>query len=308
MPGHGYYVTIRVCLRQFRFSGSISIVFPSVRAVLVAAVIVFASPVLFFAQQPAASPTPAPSATPTPKPVEKPARSNAKLDPANYTVDQIVESTILVYGNLGGRAVLDQIRKTTFERGKTSVINSEGKLENASYQKWVIRGSSLDKEKIRVDQEFPSLRYSLVQNADKVFMIFNDSIYSPREDVAKAFHDQVYRGLDGLLRYKENASKIELGGRDKILGVDFYLIDVTDSKGQKTRYYISQKRFRIMALEYEIDGKKFQRKFYDYNYAQGTLVPFRTVLTMDGKVVEDTSVGTVTFGQKVDETLFPSGS
>ena len=46
---------------------------------------------------------------------------------------------------------------------------------------------------------------------------------------------------------------------------------------------------------------------HDYNYAQGTLVPYKTVLWADDKVVEETSVGTITFGQKVDEDLFKVG-
>ena len=42
--------------------------------------------------------------------------------------------------------------------------------------------------------------------------------------------------------------------------------------------------------------------------AQGTLVPFRTVLYEDNKVIEETDVGTVTFGQKVEESLFPAAA
>ena len=49
---------------------------------------------------------------------------------------------------------------------------------------------------------------------------------------------------------------------------------------------------------------KYRRKYYDYNYAQGTLVPYRTVLWADGKIVEETEIGTVTYGQKIDEALF----
>jgi hypothetical protein len=63
-----------------------------------------------------------------------------------------------------------------------------------------------------------------------------------------------------------------------------------------------------MMLEYEEDGVKYRRKFYDYRYAQGTLVPFHTTLTADDKLVEETDVLTVTFGQKVDDELFKSGA
>lgn len=57
-------------------------------------------------------------------------------------------------------------------------------------------------------------------------------------------------------------------------------------------------------LEYEDGGVKYLRKFYDYNYAQGTLVPFHSVLYVDDKIVEEIEVNTIVFGQKVEETLF----
>jgi hypothetical protein len=62
-----------------------------------------------------------------------------------------------------------------------------------------------------------------------------------------------------------------------------------------------------MMLEYESENVKFKRKFYDYNYAQGTLVPYRSVLWANDREVEETEVGTVTFGQKIEETLFREG-
>ena len=62
-----------------------------------------------------------------------------------------------------------------------------------------------------------------------------------------------------------------------------------------------------MMLDYDQDGVKYRRRFYDYNYAQGTLVPFRTVLWAGDKLVEETEVGTITFGQKIDETMFSAG-
>jgi hypothetical protein len=92
--------------------------------------------------------------------------------------------------------------------------------------------------------------------------------------------------------------------KEKELGVEFYMIDLTDSKQRKTRYYVSVKSFRVMMLTYEDAGIKYKRKFYNYNYAQGTLVPYRTILTANGKVVEETDIGTITFGQKIDEDMF----
>ena len=245
--------------------------------------------------------------TPAKKDEKKPeiaAALNGKGAAKAVTAEQVAESAILVYAFPGGRVTLNQIRKTAIERGKTSVANAEGKLEQASYQKFISRGDTLGKEKIRLDQEFPTARYSLVYNDDKIFGIFNDSVFTPREDASRSFQNQIVYGLEALLRYKENESKVELGGREKVLGVDFYFLDVTDKQNRKTRFYVSSKSFRVMMLDYEDAGVKYRRKFYNYNYAQGTLVPYRSVLWAGDKIVEETEIGTVTYGQKVDDGLF----
>jgi len=222
----------------------------------------------------------------------------------NATAEQVAESTIVIYGGLGGRASLNQIRKTTIERGKISVVNAEGKTEQANYERVVLRADSLDKERIRFNQEFPSAKFALVYSDDKIFGIFNDSVFTPREDATKAFQNQIWHGIEALLRYKENGSTLELAGREKMMNVDLYILDVADKQQRKTRYYISSKTFRVMMLEYTEDNTKFRRKFYDYNYAQGTLVPYHTVLWADEKQIEETRIQTITFGQKVEENVF----
>ncbi len=201
---------------------------------------------------------------------------------------------------------MDQIRKTASERGTLKIMNADGNLDTAKYQRWALRGEDSSKEKIRLDQQYPTANYSLIRSDDKIFGIYNNSIFVPREDAAKAFENRTVHGLDAYLRYKENGSTIELAGRDKRLGVDFYEIDLTDKAGRKTRFFVSVKTFRVMMLEYEEGGVKYLRKFYDYNYAQGTLFPYHSVLYADGKIIEDLEVGTITFGQKVDEGMFAS--
>ena len=258
-------------------------------------------------------PTPTPTATPAPaatppskKPDPTPAPA-AKIDLKNLTIEQVMESTVFTYGFPGGRALLNQIRKTTLERGRATYTAADGKVETATYQRYIIRAETLPKEKIRLDQDFPTARYSLVFNDEKIYGIYNNTIFAPRDDAAKAFENQITRGIEAFLRYKENESTVELGPREKVLGVDFYVVDLTDKQGRKTRFYVSSKQFKIMMLTYEDGGVKFRRKFYDYKYAQGTLVPYRTVLWADEKIVEETNIGTVTYGQKVDEELFKTG-
>jgi type II secretory pathway pseudopilin PulG len=235
-------------------------------------------------------------------------KQNDKSDASrNPTAEQIAESAILVYAGLTGRDGLKQIRKTTVERGRISVTNPDGRVEQAKYERRILRGESLENERVRIDQEFPNARFALVYTGEKIFGLFNESVFAPREDAAKTFENQIWHGLEALLRYKENGSTLALAGREKTMGVDFYMLDVTDKQNRTTRFYVSSKTFRVMKLEYSQDGVKFVRRFYDYNYAQGTLVPYRTVLWANDRQVEETSVQTITFGQKVDEDLFREG-
>jgi hypothetical protein len=238
----------------------------------------------------------------------KPAVNSSPKDLAkNPTADVVAESVIFVYGLGGGRATLNQIRKTAIERGKIRVLNGEGKTDQATYYRWTQRAETLNKEKVRLEQEFPSARYALVFNDQKIFGVVDDQVFVPREDAAKAFENQIVHGLEALLRYKENESKLELVGKDKIFGVEYYILDITDKESRKTRFYVSTKSFRVMMLDYEEDGVIYRSKFYDYNYAHGTLFPFRTSLWAGEKMIEETEVGTITFGQKVDDALFAGG-
>ncbi len=167
------------------------------------------------------------------------------------TAEQVAESVDCHLRRIG-RADKISIKsaKRRFERGKISIVNGEGKTEQANYERWILRADSLNKENIRLDQEFPNAKYALIYKDDKIFGIFNDSVFTPREDASKRFENQIWHGLEALLRYKENESKLELGERDKLMGVDFYLLDVTDKQNRKTRFYISSKTYRVKMLEY----------------------------------------------------------
>jgi len=241
---------------------------------------------------------------PANKPEPTPVAAKVKGAPKITTADQVAESAIFLYGFPGGRATLNQIRKTTLERGKSTITGADGLVAQASYQRFVIRAETLAKERIRLDQDFPNAKYSLIFDDGKIYGIYNNTVFTPREDASKTFENQIVHGIEALLRYKENESRLELAEREKIMGVDYYVVDLTDKQERKTRFYVSVKSFRVMMLTYEDAGVKFRRKFYDFNYAQGTLVPYRTVLWANDKIVEETELGTITFGQKVDEGLF----
>ena len=227
----------------------------------------------------------------------------------NFTAEQLAEATIFVYGS---RNVLSQIRRNGVERGRVVRYGADGKTEEASYERRFVRGESIDKDKIRLDQKAQSLEYSLIYGDGRLWGIINGAAFTPRQDAAATFLSQQRHSIDTLLRYQENASTLTLIGREKQKGIELYVLDVVDKSKQSTRYYISAKTFHILWLEYQepspVGGApiKFERKFYDYRYAQSTLVPYRTVLVENGKDSVETRILTVTFGIKIDDSVFKS--
>ncbi len=221
------------------------------------------------------------------------------------TAEQVAELTVLVYGS---RPVLAQIRRNGVERGRITRYMTDGKTEEATYERRFITGESADKDKIRLDQKMPTLEYSLIFGEGRLFGVINGAAFTPRQDAADAFLSQHRHSIDNLLRYKENGATINLVGKDKQKGLDLYVLDVTDKDKRTTRYYISATTFRVLWLEYEEGNSgaplKYSKRFSDYRYAQSTLVPYRTILMEEGKQTQETRILTVTFGVKVDDTLF----
>lgn len=255
-----------------------------------------------FAQQP--KPTPAVDKNTVPK-VEK-VDKNRK----DFTAEEVVESAIFFNG---GRPLLNQIRRNGVERGRICRPNCDiGKIEEAAYERRFVRGDSMEKDKIRLDQKMPTLEYSLIYGGGQLWGLINGAAFTPRQDATDVFLAQHRHSLDTLLRYKENGSTVSLVGKDNGKGINFYIIDVVDKDKQSTRYYISTRSLRVLWLEYEERAPggsaklKYSRKFLDYRVVQGTIVPYHVLLLEDGKQIQETRVLTVTYGVKLDDALFKS--
>jgi hypothetical protein len=257
------------------------------------------------AQQPKADP---PATKQQTKPKNEPLP--AQLPKGVYTAEQIAEGAILITGNGFGRVALDQIRRNGIERGRLTRIMGDGRSEEARYELRFVRGDKSEKDKVRLDNKTAQAEYSLIYGAGRIFGIINGSPFTPRAEASADFIAQQAHSIDALLRYKENGSTLSSAGKEKYQGVDVYAIDLIDNANRKTRYFISAKKFRILWLEYEetppgaITPVKYTRRFYDYRLAQGTLVPYRTVLMEDGKQILEMRILTVTYGVKMEDSLF----
>ncbi len=231
-------------------------------------------------------------------------------DPKTPTAEQIAETVIAFAGAGFGRAVLTQIRRNGVERGRLTRTAGDGRPEETRYELRFVRGDKSEKDKVRFDSKTPQSEYSLVYGDGRIFGIINGSIFTPRADATADFIAQQAHSIDALLRYKENESKLTSAGKDKHLGVDVYVLDLTDKANRRTRYFISAKTFRVLWLDYEetppgsTTPVKYSRHFYDYRIAQSTLVPYRTVLLEDGKQTLETRILTITYGVKMEDSLF----
>lgn len=246
-------------------------------------------------------------AKPTDPKLPPPTKQDSKE--VKYTAEQIVESVILIYGT---RPALDHIRRNGVERGKITRFNAEnGNTEETEYERRFIRGENLEKDKIRLDQKLPTMEYSLIFDDGKLWGIINGAAFTPRQDATANFISQHHHSIDSLLRYKECGSTLSLVGKDAQKGLDLYVVDLTDKNNRKTRYFISARTLRVLWLEYE-EGPpggipvKYQRKFLDYRAVQQTLFPYRTVLSEDGRQSQETRVLTITYGVKVNDSIFKS--
>lgn len=237
-------------------------------------------------------------------------KSTRADEPKAATAEQVVETVIVFAGGGMGRVVLNQIRRNGLERGRLTRTGQDGRAEETRYELRFVRGEKAEKDKVRLDSKTPQAEYSLIYGDGRVSGIINGSPFTPRADATADFIAQQAHSIDALLRYKENESKLSSAGKDKHQGIDVYVIDLTDKANRHTRYFISARTFRVLWLEYEetppgsSTAVKYTKHFYDYRVAQSTLVPFRTVLLEDGKQTLETRILTITYGVKMEDSLF----
>jgi hypothetical protein len=135
-------------------------------------------------------------------------------------------------------------------------------------------------------------------------------VASPEAEAA--FRAQLVHDFTTLLRYKEDGSKLELRDAETVVGVQTNVIDLTNPNGEKTRFWISAKTFRIVHLEYELkiaEGQpatKYRISYFytPYRVIQNTLVPSRRVMTQDGKFVQEINLSNIIYSAKLDPEIF----
>jgi hypothetical protein len=238
-----------------------------------------------------------------------------KLSPAEV----IVETAIIAYGN---RNALKTARAAIEEDGTIKLATDQGDV-TGDYKMRSIRKDKSWGDLLRNDLSLkppapsqrtgapPDVKYVIAFNGASVWSAQNGQYVNPRPEVEAAFRAQLTHDYTNLLRYKEDGSKIELVGPENVVGIDTNVIDLTMPDGQKTRYWLSAKTYRILHMEYDLKigdsatAMKFRVSYYPpYKIVQNTLVPGRRVMEQNGKVVQEINVNTCTYSAKIDPEVF----
>jgi len=237
-----------------------------------------------------------------------------KLSPAEV----IVETAIIAYGN---RNALKAARASIEEQGTIKLATDQGDI-TGDYRMRSIRKDKSWADLLRNDLELkppagaqragaaPQVKYVIAFNGASVWSAQNGQYVNPRPEAEAAFRAQLTHDYTNLLRYKEDGSKIELVGPENVVGIDTNVIDLTMPDGQKTRYWLSTKTYRILHMEYDLkigDGAplKFRVSYYPpFRVVQNTLAPARRVMEQNGKFVQEINVNNFIFSAKIDPEVF----
>jgi hypothetical protein len=258
---------------------------------------------------------------PTEKELEKSRRDKEKAAPEVKLsqAEAVVEVAILAYG---GREQLNKVRAAIQEEGTIRLITSEGEL-TGNFRLRSARGEKSWKDLLRVDLDLTPpgssqsraaevVNYVIGFNGASVWSAQNNQYVTPSAEAEAAFRAQLSHEYMALLRFKEDGSKLEYVGPETVKGLDTHVIDLATPEGEKTRYWVSSKSYRVLFSEYELklaDNPapiKYRVAYYytPLKIVQNTLVPVRRAMYQDGRLAQEIVLTNITYSAKLDPEIF----
>ena len=120
--------------------------------------------------------------------------------------------------------------------------------------------------------------------------------------------------LYGLHELRQRGHRIDLIGREKINGVEFYALRLTLDDGYTTNLYVDPKswlitlRRDVRPLHIDIDPTPttIEQRMSDFRQVAGVWFPFANTETdlKTGKVLETTTIRNITVNPKINEAIF----
>lgn len=240
-----------------------------------------------------------------------------KLSPA----EAAIELALIAYG---GRKQIGIARAAIQEAGTIRLATEQGDL-SGNYLLRSIKKEKSPQDLLRVDLELAPaenaqdqsatpIKYVIGFNGASVWSAQNGQYVSPRAGADIAFRAQLTHEYMALLRYREDGSKLDYVGPETVVGVDSFVIDMTTAEGEKTRYWLSSRTYRVLHCEYDlklVEGQPPTKYRIDYYYTpfsaavvQNTLVPVRREMKQDGKFVQEIKLTNIVYSAKLDPEIF----
>ncbi|MFN0124931.1 MAG: hypothetical protein ACKV2V_30880 [Blastocatellia bacterium] len=232
-----------------------------------------------------------------------PPRATADKTPR---AEEIVEKVILVYGS---RPMIYGVQRNGIIRSNVKLFSGNTARDAQTVTKFM-RRKKVAEDLLLLELDLPDFKYVLGFNGEKHWATSNGADQEPDEATVRGFRNAHAHSYETLLRYKENDAKLEYVNSDKIGTLEMDIIDVVMPDGERTRYTISHRSFRILFLEYEAKGgekaepAKYRLAFSDFRAIQNTLVPWQVVVYQNGQKVEERKLTEVAYNVRMEETLF----
>jgi len=137
---------------------------------------------------------------------------------------------------------------------------------------------------------------------------------SPKATATLRHGVQLPGNLYGLHELRQLGHQIELGGRERVDGIDFYLLKLTLDDGFTTTLYVDPeswlitRRRDVRPLHIDIDPTPttIEHRMTDFRKVDGVMRSFANTETdlKTGKLLETTTVRAITSNPKCDDTIF----
>jgi len=224
----------------------------------------------------------------------------------NPKPEDVVEKAILAYGS---RAAIYSVQRNGLLKALVKFNTPEGTREGKSTTKF-IRKQKMAEDLRMIELDLPQTKYLIGFDGKDMWSIHDGQVQKPSEQEIRAFragHEQSY---DAILRYRENNSKLEYVGSNRLGTLDLDIIDLISPEGVRTRYEISRRSFHILYISYETkpdpnaEPVKYRINFRNFTPVQNTLVPYETLVFQDGRLVEQRKIVEAVFNIQLDEKSF----
>lgn len=237
------------------------------------------------------------------------ARRGGKQDKP-LTAEQVVERALSAYG---GRPAIYVIQKNGILRANIKLITANGVLDGRMVSKF-IRKPKLGEDLLTIELDLPEMKYSITTDGQEVWSTENGQPHKPSEQEIRGFRGSHEHHYEALLRYKENESKLEYTGSNKIGTLDLDQIRLTSKDGVVTLYEISRRTGRIIYVNYEEKQEKgdstvkYRLYFKDFRFIQSTMIPYEIQVFQNGKLIEERKIVEAAFNVQMEEKIFKSGA